>query len=195
MRVLRGILFISFCFLWGYCTPETLNAAEKNKETLSLDTLYTLAREHVQQQVGFMYTTRLLEEARRQKDSYQEANAMFCYVRYYYSKNPDSLYFWMQKALPLFLEQNRLVKYFRMKAWYIYVLTRSKKNEEALKYVTRLKEEAGTLKFPEGMEMANQALADFYLSNNLEEEGSYKQYGDEKCSANQACQYYPAVDE
>ena len=45
MRVLRGILFISFCFLWGYCTPETLNAAEKNKETLSLDTLYTLARE------------------------------------------------------------------------------------------------------------------------------------------------------
>lgn len=171
MRVLRGILFISFCFLWGYCTPETLNAAEKNKETLSLDTLYTLAQEHVQQQVGFMYTTRLLEEARRQKDSYQEANAMFCYVRYYYSKNPDSLYFWMQKALPLFLEQKRLVEYFRMKAWYIYVLTRSKKNEEALKYVTRLKEEAGTLKFPEGMEMANQALADFYLSNNLEEEG------------------------
>ena len=47
-----------------------------------------------------MYTTRLLEEARRQKNSYQEANAMFCYVRYYYSKNPDSLYFWMQKALP-----------------------------------------------------------------------------------------------
>lgn len=171
MRVLRGILFISFCFLWGYCTPETLNATEKNKETLSLDTLYTLAQEHVQQQVGFMYTTRLLEEARRQKDSYQEANAMFCYVRYYYSKNPDSLYFWMQKALPLFLEQKRLVEYFRMKAWYIYVLTRSKKNEEALKYVTRLKEEAGTLKFPEGMEMANQALADFYLSNNLEEEG------------------------
>lgn len=118
-----------------------------------------------------MYTTRLLEEARRQKNSYQEANAMFCYVRYYYSKNPDSLYFWMQKALPLFLEQNRLVKYFRMKAWYIYVLTRSKKNEEALKYVTCLKEEAVTLKFPEGMEMANQALADFYLSNNLEEEG------------------------
>ncbi|WP_286156265.1 tetratricopeptide repeat-containing sensor histidine kinase, partial [Parabacteroides goldsteinii] len=105
------------------------------------------------------------------KNSYQEANAMFCYVRYYYSKNPDSLYFWMQKALPLFLEQNRLVKYFRMKAWYIYVLTRSKKNEEALKYVTCLKEEAVTLKFPEGMEMANQALADFYLSNNLEEEG------------------------
>ena len=171
MRVLRGILFIGFCFLWGYCTPETLNAAEENKETLSLDTLYTLAQEHVQQQVGFMYTTRLLEEARRQKDSYQEANAMFCYVRYYYSKNPDSLYFWMQKALPLFLEQKRLVEYFRMKAWYIYVLTRSKKNEEALKYVTRLKEEAGTLKFPEGMEMANQALADFYLSNNLEEEG------------------------
>lgn len=171
MRVLRGILFISFCFLWGYCTPETLNAAEKNKETLSLDTLYTLAQEHVQQQVGFMYTTRLLEEARRQNDSYQEANAMFCYVRYYYSKNPDSLYFWMQKALPLFLEQKRLVEYFRMKAWYIYVLTRSKKNEEALKYVSALKEEAVTLKFPEGMEMANQALADFYLSNNLEEEG------------------------
>lgn len=171
MRVLRGILFISFCFLWGYCTPETLNAAEENKETLSFDTLYTLAQKHVQQQVGFIYSTRLLEEARRQKDSYQEANAMFCYVRYYYAKNPDSMYFWMQKALPLFLEQKRLVEYFRMKAWYIYLLTRSKKNEEALKYVSSLKKEAGALKFQEGVEMGNQALADFYLSNNLEEEG------------------------
>ena len=81
MRVLRGILFISFCFLWGYCTPETLNAAEKNKETLSLDTLYTLAREHVQQQVGFMYTTRLLEEARRQKKlSGGECDVLLCAV-------------------------------------------------------------------------------------------------------------------
>ena len=54
---------------------------------------------------------------------------------------------------------------------------------------------------PEGMEIANQALADFYLSNNLEEEGValYEEVINSmemrKCSANQACQYYPAVDE
>lgn len=96
---------------------------------------------------------------------------MFCYVRYYYAKSPDSMYFWMQKALPLFKEQKRYVKYFRMKAWYIYVLTRIKKNEEALKYAANMKEEVTELEFPEGLEMVNQALADFYLSNNLGEKG------------------------
>ncbi|MFV0581627.1 MAG: ATP-binding protein [Parabacteroides gordonii] len=141
------------------------------EKTPSLDSLFALAQANVQQQKGFDYTTQLLELSRQQKDRLQEANAMFCYVRYYYSKNPDSMYFWMQKALPLFLEQERYVEYFRMKAWYIYVLNRTKRNEEALKYVSGLREEAGRLKFPEGMEMANQALADFYLSNNLGEEG------------------------
>lgn len=171
MRGIRDILFIFYCFLWGCCFPLAIDGAEQNEEVLSLDSLYALAQSNVQQQEGFRYATRLLEEAQSQNDLHQEANAMFCFVRYYFSKNPDSMYFWMQKALPLFSEQKRYVEYFRMKAWYIYVLTRSKKNEEALKYVTELKEEAERLKFPEGLEMGNQALADFYLSNNLGEEG------------------------
>ncbi|WP_455637735.1 ATP-binding protein [Parabacteroides sp.] len=130
-----------------------------------------MTQANLQQQKGFEYATQLLEQSRQQKDRHQEANAMFCYVRYYYAKNPDSMYFWMQKALPLFQEQKRYVEYFRMKAWYIYVLTRIKKNEEALKYAAGMKEEVTKLQFPEGLEMVNQALADFYLSNNLGEEG------------------------
>lgn len=171
MRVIRGYLLIFLVFVWGYTLPLTIYGAEVIEKTPSLDSLFALAQANVQQQKGFDYTTQLLELSRLQKDRLQEANAMFCYVRYYYSKNPDSMYFWMQKALPLFLEQERYVEYFRMKAWYIYVLNRTKRNEEALKYVSGLREEAGRLKFPEGMEMANQALADFYLSNNLGEEG------------------------
>lgn len=171
MRVIRGYLLIFLVFVWGCTLPLTIYGAEVIEKTPSLDSLFALAQANVQQQKGFDYTTQLLELSRQQKDRLQEANAMFCYVRYYYSKNPDSMYFWMQKALPLFLEQERYVEYFRMKAWYIYVLNRTKRNEEALKYVSGLREEAGRLKFPEGMEMANQALADFYLSNNLGEEG------------------------
>lgn len=171
MRVIRGYLLIFLVFVWGCTLPLTIYGAEVIEKTPSLDSLFALAQANVQQQKGFDYTTQLLDLSRQQKDRLQEANAMFCYVRYYYSKNPDSMYFWMQKALPLFLEQERYVEYFRMKAWYIYVLNRTKRNEEALKYVSGLREEAGRLKFPEGMEMANQALADFYLSNNLGEEG------------------------
>lgn len=171
MRVIRRYLLIFLVFVWGCTLSLTIYGAEVIEKTPSLDSLFALAQANVQQQKGFDYTTQLLELSRQQKDRLQEANAMFCYVRYYYSKNPDSMYFWMQKALPLFLEQERFVEYFRMKAWYIYVLNRTKRNEEALKYVSGLREEAGRLKFPEGMEMANQALADFYLSNNLGEEG------------------------
>lgn len=171
MRVIRRYLLIFLVFVWGCTLSLTIYGAEMIEKTPSLDSLFALAQANVQQQKGFDYTTQLLELSRQQKDRLQEANAMFCYVRYYYSKNPDSMYFWMQKALPLFLEQERYVEYFRMKAWYIYVLNRTKRNEEALKYVSGLREEAGRLKFPEGMEMANQALADFYLSNNLGEEG------------------------
>lgn len=171
MRVIRRYLLIFLVFVWGCTLPLTIYGAEVIEKTPSLDSLFALAQANVQQQKGFDYTTLLLELSRQQKDRLQEANAMFCYVRYYYSKNPDSMYFWMQKALPLFMEQKRYVEYFRMKAWYIYVLTRTKRNEEALKYVSDFKEEATRLNFPEGMEMANQALADFYLSNNLGEEG------------------------
>ncbi|WP_195371093.1 MULTISPECIES: HAMP domain-containing sensor histidine kinase [Parabacteroides] len=171
MREIRKRLFIIFCFLGSFCLPVTLCGANDISDALSLDSLFAIAQANVQQQKGFEYATQLLEEAQRRKDRYQEANAMFCYVRYYYSKNTDSMYFWMQKALPLFRDQKRFVEYFRMKAWYIYILNRSMQNEEALKYVDDLKEEATSLNYPEGVEMANQALADFYLSNNLGEEG------------------------
>ena len=171
MRVLINNLLIFFCILWGCSYSQAIYGTERVGETLSLDSLFALTQANLQQQKGFEYATLLLEQSRQQKDRHQEANAMFCYVRYYYAKNPDSMYFWMQKALPLFQEQKRYVEYFRMKAWYIYVLTRIKKNEEALKYAAGMKEEVSKLQFPEGLEMVNQALADFYLSNNLGEEG------------------------
>lgn len=171
MRDIKAKLFILFCFLLGHSLASTSYGAENVKETLSLDSLFSLAQANVQQQKGFEYTAQLYKEAKLHKDEYQEANAMFCYVRYYYSKNMDSMYIWLQKALPLFQKQKRYVEYFRMKAWYVYVLTRAKQNDEALKYVSNLQKEADELNFPEGKEMGNQALADFYLSNNLSEEG------------------------
>lgn len=171
MRGIKTKLFILLCFLLGHSLTSTSYSAEKTEETLSLDSLFSLAQSNVQQQIGFDYTEQLYKEAKLQKNEYHEANAMFCYVRYYYSKNMDSMYIWLQKALPLFEKQKRYVEYFRMKAWYVYVLTRAKQNDEALKYVSNLQKEADEFNFPEGKEMGDQALADFYLSNSLWEEG------------------------
>lgn len=171
MRVLKGKLLIIFCLLWVYCIPQAIYGAESIEKTLSLDSLFLIVQANNGKPQVYQYTTQLLEEAQHQKNQTQIANAYFSYVRYYYAKNPDSMYYWMQQALPLFLDQKRYEEYFRMKAWYVYVLTRAKKNDEVLQSINQIKEQAEELGYLDGIDMANQALADFYLSNNLCDEG------------------------
>lgn len=60
---------------------------------------------------------------------------------------------------------------FRTKAWYIYAVTRGGNNDEALRLVKQLKELSVELNYSDGGDMANQALADFYFKNALQNEG------------------------
>lgn len=153
------------------CLFATLYGAEFASSRINLDSLYSVVQKNMKQAKAPVILAQFWEEANKQKDKQHMANASFCYTKYYYASNTDSMYYWMQHGLPLFLELEQYEEYFRMKAWYIYVKTREKKNDEALKLVNELKEDANHLKYPDGIDMANQALADFYLSNNLNEEG------------------------
>ena len=78
------------------------------------------------------YADRLLEEAERQKNDTYKGNALFQIVRYYYSRNIDSMYLFMRKAEPIFLNDKRYDDLFRMKAWYIYALSNNGETDSVI---------------------------------------------------------------
>lgn len=117
------------------------------------------------------YADRLLEEAERQKNDTYKGNALFQIVRYYYSRNIDSMYLFMQKAEPIFLNYKRYDDLFRMKAWYIYALSNNGETDSVISAVESLKALSAKFDYPNGIDMANQALADFYFATGLTKEG------------------------
>lgn len=169
---MKRFWFIIISILLCQYLFSTIHGAESAGSRIYLDSLYSVVQKNMKQAKAPVCLAHFWKEASRLKDKQHMANASFYYTKYYYSNNTDSMYFWMQRGLPLFLELKQYDEYFRMKAWYIYVKTREKKNDEALKLVNELKEEATQLKYPDGIDMANQALADFYLSNKLHDEGT-----------------------
>lgn len=118
------------------------------------------------------YADRLLEEAERQKNDTYKGNALFQIVRYYYSRNIDSMYLFMRKAEPIFLNDKRYDDLFRMKAWYIYALSNNGETDSVISAVESLKALSAKLDFPAGIDMANQALADFILPRDSSRRGS-----------------------
>ena len=117
------------------------------------------------------YADRLLEEAERQKNDTYKGNALFQIVRYYYSRNIDSMYLFMQKVEPIFLNYKRYDDLFRMKAWYIYALSNNVETDSVISAVESLKALSAKFDYPNGIDMANQALADFYFATGLTKEG------------------------
>lgn len=117
------------------------------------------------------FADRLLEEAERQKNDTYKGNALFQIIRYYYSRNIDSMYYFMRKAEPIFLNHKRYEDLFRMKAWYIYALSNHGETDSVISSVETLKALSVRLDFPAGIDMANQALADFYFTTGLTQEG------------------------
>lgn len=140
-------------------------------DSVALQQLYQVAIDHFRKPDRLQYMQTLLSEARKSYNEKYEANAMFLLMKHYYSCNPDSLFYWLEKSTPLFMKQKRYEDMFRTKAWGIYALTSVKKNKAALDSINSLKSLAMALNFPDGKDMANQALADYYLANNLPEEG------------------------
>lgn len=117
------------------------------------------------------YTALLLKEANKQKNLSYAGMAMFTNMRYYYTVDADSLYYWLEKAEPVFRKAGMIEELFRSKAWYIYAMTREGKGDKALDLVKQLRVLSDELKYPDGREMANQAQADFYIKNSLKKEG------------------------
>lgn len=118
-----------------------------------------------------IYADMLLEEAGKQKNDYYKGNALLSLMRYYYSRNPDSLRFYLKQAEPLFIAGNRIEELCRAKGWNIYTLINSGTHDQVIGEVESLKELAMHHHYPEGVDMANQALANFYFNIGLNEEG------------------------
>ena len=117
------------------------------------------------------YADRLLKEAELSKDDTYKGNALFQIIRYYYSRNIDSMHFFIKKAEPIYLAQKRYEDLCRVKGWYIYALSSNGEKERVLENVQALKDLYSELDFPDGIDMAIQALADFYFSTGFDAEG------------------------
>lgn len=101
----------------------------------------------------------------------KEASELYRLIRYYYSKDVDSMRYYIRKAEPVFLEVGRVEDLFRVKAWNIYTLTSRREDDEVLREVNALRELSKEMNFPDGLNMANQALADFYIETGFMSEG------------------------
>lgn len=100
-----------------------------------------------------------------------EAEELYRQIRYYYSKNTDSMRYFIQKAEPVFLEVGRIEDLFRVKGWNIYTMTSRREDGEVFREVNALKALSKELNFPDGADIANQALADFYIETGFMSEG------------------------
>lgn len=109
----------------------------------------------------------LEEEALQQNNDNYYANAIYTFARHFYATNPDSMYYWINVAEPLFIRLGRFEDICRMRSWEIYMFSREGDKEKAITAVDELKRLSNELPFPEGLEMADMALADFYFANNL----------------------------
>lgn len=116
------------------------------------------------------WVSRLLTEARAQKNTSYEAQAYFWTIKHYYNSDIDSFKFYLDKAEPL-LKNEMYEPLFRTKAWYGYFLTNTGNNEQALAWIKASEERANQLGYLDGRDMMRQALANFYIKNKLLKEG------------------------
>lgn len=100
------------------------------------------------------------------QDSTHMGNAYFMLAREFYGL-ADSMRHYIALADPILLNQKRYEEYFRMYAWDIFVMNREEKNDEVLESVHKYRKMAEELNSPEGLDMIDQAMGDFYFSNQL----------------------------
>lgn len=118
-----------------------------------------------QQSVSMEYARLLETEALRQEKEEYLADAWFVYATRYYANNIDSLAYWVNKAEPLYIKIGRFEDLCRMVGWLAYDYTRAGNQEKTIETIERLRRLSNKLPFPEGLEMADQAMADLYFSN------------------------------
>lgn len=133
--------------------------------------LNEVAYESIRSSSLLYYGRRLLQEAQKQRAPSYEGNALFLLGRYYYSRNADSMRYFIKVAEPLFLKQDRLEELFRMKGWNIYSLSLEGKREKVIPEADAVREQARRLGYADGEDVADQALANYYMNIGLIGEG------------------------
>lgn len=154
----------------GAETDSLLRALEALPDTSKLRRLNELANEQIKGHFE-IYARLLLKEAERQHNDSVKANALFLLARYYYIQNGDSMRYFIQEAEPLLIGLNRLEELFRLKAWTLYAYEREGQRDKIIPEANKMKEEALRLNYPEGVEMAGQALANYYINSGLIDDG------------------------
>ena len=144
---------------------------KKLPDSCKLKKIYDLANESFRNDSYEIYSSLLLKEAEKQRNNYYIGSALFLQAMYYYAKNADSMRIIMERAEPVLLRDNRLEEICRMQGWNIYSYTRGGQKEKVIPAINALKDFAKKHNFPDGEDMANQALADYYLREGLTEEG------------------------
>lgn len=156
----------------GYTFVDSLRREIKAlPDSSKLIRLNELLYSNAHNRVYKVYAELLLEEAQRQRNDYYEGNALLFLMRYYYMQNPDSLRIYLKIAEPVFIATNRIEELCRAKGWNIYSLANEGMRDLVIGEVDSLKVLATRFNYPDGVDMANQALANFYFNIGLDEEG------------------------
>lgn len=155
--------------------PLNLDSLKAELELLPdstrLQRLEKLASQYARKTRTTAYIELLLSEAIKQRSSYYRGSALFWYANYYYLHNPDSMRYYMRLAEPILLSDDRIEEMFRMRGWNIYSLSSEGKRDSVISEVEEMRILADKYDYPDGKDMANQSLANFYISTGLPEEG------------------------
>lgn len=178
MKYYLGVVFCFF-LMWNIAAAP-VGIGEKDSMHANLDLLPDSSRlialnrkayEMAKNRTTNVCAMLLLKEARKQKNKHYEGNALFLLCRYYYMNKPDSMRYYMFLGEPIFLAENRLDELFRLRGWNIYSLNNEGKGDSIYAEVNKMRALADKLGFPDGKDMANQALAHFYITSKLIDEG------------------------
>ncbi|MCK9160994.1 MAG: HAMP domain-containing histidine kinase [Bacteroidaceae bacterium] len=140
-------------------------------DSFRLQTLEKSAMEHVIQNIDKTYIDALLGEAQKQHNNKYIGKAYFLYAEIYYNINYDSMRYYIRKGEPFLLKSGMYEEAFRMRGWNIYSLVNEGRNELVLPEVQAMIALARKIHYPNGEEIANHALANFYLNTGMQEEG------------------------
>jgi len=187
--MLKVTAFFSLLFVSMTCF-----SLPSQTDTTALHALHEMAIANIANSKAESSARQLLSEARRQHNKKFEADGLFLVMKKLYTNHPDSLEFYLNLAEPLFLEQKRYEELFRLKGWKIFADINAGYNKSALNGIEETRQLARKLHDINGEDVANQAMAEYYMRNHLEKEG-YLLYEDilrgmEKRNAPMIKQFY-----
>ena len=136
-------------------------------DSLRLQALEKSAMEHVIQNIDKTYIDVLLGEAQKQHNNKYIGKAYFLYAEIYYNTNRDSMRYYIRKGEPFLLKSGMYEEAFRMRGWNIYSLVNEGRNEFVLPEVQAMIALARKVHYPNGEEIANHSLANFYLNTGM----------------------------